>query len=257
MKISDMQVSEFTAPRAWRLVCMTDTEGEEEECILRFQGALTKKQLPPVKATKLSQFSMCQICQMRQAVTLTGLNTGSSKSGVENIRKIWVLFAGQLPNNKLDIWEPSSLADMEAVDLHARYFMDRHNAPHEDSVPFGLLTDPEGVLEGITTADEFFHGQTIMSNIDRCPSPKEPRCQFRVGDIIEVQTSFIINETDDNFQTAMESRIGAVAEQGFKRQAKTKTLKRKIAYMSKDEDIENTRTSLGNLHLQDVDVNMN
>ncbi|KAG6903961.1 hypothetical protein DXG01_013662 [Tephrocybe rancida] len=156
------------------------------------------------------------------------------------------------------------------------------DAPQEDSVPLGLLTDPHGVLEAVARADEFFHGPDnhveyrALSAIEGVKKYIEfDPGRFRVGDIVEIQASFVcipvanarfkmmpimraLTQLDKTFQqAAMVSRLQAASAHTTKQQTTLKTLKRKKAYTKEDEDVENARSSLGDLQIGDRDINMN
>ncbi|KAG6913097.1 hypothetical protein DXG01_009697 [Tephrocybe rancida] len=88
--------------------------------------------------------------------------------------------------------------NMDAVDFHAPYFTARSDALQEDSVPFGLLTDLLGVLEGVAGSDLFFHrpdnhveyrALADVGGVKRYIEIDPGR--FRVGDIVKIQLSFV------------------------------------------------------------------
>ncbi|KAF9464019.1 hypothetical protein BDZ94DRAFT_1356192, partial [Collybia nuda] len=165
------------------------------ESVVRFQGILCDKQLPPITKTGEATLRK-QKRHIRQAVTITGLSTPTFQQGIDNIAYLYMMFSNQFPDGKMEIWQPSSFNGHVALDAHARYLTERRLAPQEQHIEYAIGVDPHGALADLQGHD-FIHGPDnyveylAMQHISLTRySPTNP-INFRVGDIVEVQLAFM------------------------------------------------------------------
>ncbi|KDR65148.1 hypothetical protein GALMADRAFT_232988 [Galerina marginata CBS 339.88] len=204
--ISEFQVSEFAKPRSWRLTEFSAESAAMEEVVVRIQGVICAKMLPPVSKPPNLGAMTRQRPYIRQAATITGLGSEAFNKLHENIELIFMAFANTFPADSLDGWQGSGFNGLKAVDFHARYFDRRGPATDEsEDIPFSPLEDPEEVLAGMV-GDGFFHGRDnavnyVMRSITREGmvrySPISP-ASIRIGDIVEVSASFVVFPCRDN-----------------------------------------------------------
>jgi hypothetical protein len=95
---------------------------------------------------------------LRQSVQLTGLDTKTFETGVDNLRMLHVMLARQIPEGLMEQYNPSSYLQYPSIDLGTRYFTARRDDPLGAAIPFHPNVDPKGVLSSIAT-DTYFHGE--------------------------------------------------------------------------------------------------
>lgn len=67
-----------------------------------------------------------------------------------------------------------------AIDIHARYFTQRKNAPNEQNLPFADGVDPDGTLAGLRKHD-LIHGPD--NKVSYLKLLENERCTTRLIDI--------------------------------------------------------------------------
>jgi len=95
---------------------------------------------------------------MRQVITITGLGTPSFQSGVENLKRMLLMFANSFPEDKLNAWQHTEFQTWPAIECYTRYFTEKRLAPQEPEIEFEPMVDPHSVLRGLAGSD-FFHGR--------------------------------------------------------------------------------------------------
>jgi hypothetical protein len=111
---------------------------------------------------------------LRQATTLSGLNSESFSRAVQGIRDIHGQFTRSFSDGCLEEWVPNEFEGHEAIDAANRYFTPRTQAKTDEILPFNRLVDPDEIL---TTAmrqdDQYTH--TIDNEVDyyECTYDKE------------------------------------------------------------------------------------
>ncbi|KAJ3493814.1 hypothetical protein NLJ89_g10931 [Agrocybe chaxingu] len=199
-------------PEAWRLTTENaeDASGREE-VVATMQGILFKKDLPPF-TNKISQRG-AYARYLRQSVTLVGFDTPSFNSAVHAITQIHGLFARSVGTENLEqCGMVSHSEDHSCVETSNRYFTPKKDVTSCTSIQFSPDVDPHGYLAE-AAGPNLFHGEDnevyyYERTIDRSGKdykfiPTRPG-KFQVGDIVEVQTSFIAVPLRDNkFKTSM------------------------------------------------------
>jgi len=94
---------------------------------------------------------------MRQAVTLTGLSSETFAKAVSNCHNMYTKMLDYFPADAINMWQSTTYEGHAAVDLHARYFTMRKNAPNEANIPFTDGVDPDGALSALRKHD-LIHG---------------------------------------------------------------------------------------------------
>ena len=161
---------------------------------------------------------------LRQSVKLTGLGEGSFSRAIAAAQEIYGMFDCHFLDGTLELWFLSYLDDskIECLDASNRYFTPSRDAPGVKSTPFHLGVDPQNVLANMmsgSSGHSFIHmednqvqyyrsrrdadgerryGNTayrqtfvltydlLFNRFEKC----EPQ-MFRVGDVVEVQLSFV------------------------------------------------------------------
>jgi hypothetical protein len=79
------------------------------------------------------------------------------KDSIVNIQAIHHLFFRMLPDNRMEDWSPATFENYEAIDIGNRYFTDRRDILTSEAISFKTSVDPDGILEAVTSGDEFAH----------------------------------------------------------------------------------------------------
>ncbi|KDR65604.1 hypothetical protein GALMADRAFT_148561 [Galerina marginata CBS 339.88] len=260
------QISHDPIAKCWRL---TEHVGDElEEAVLRFQGVLTTKTLPPIRSP--FQIEPRQRVFFRQNVTITGLGTQASETAVQSIDDINEMFQRDLPQGSLEDWSPSLFDNYTAVDASNRYFTRRTDTSADQIIPFSNMVDPDGILDA-AGGEHFVHTvdnrveyyEMIQIGNEGISYNEINPLRFRIGDIVEAQVSFIsVPMRDRRYKmltvlralTVLDMsplRNAAIARNRYKNETITTTvvgtLKRKVGY-SKDE-VEETSEKIRRLHI--------
>jgi len=88
---------------------------------------------------------------MRQAVSLTGLDSTSFTSSIESIYAIEEIFSRQIGEKKMVPWKNGTYLEWDTIYASNRYFTSLRNHPNLRSVAFDKLVDPDGTLEAIAS----------------------------------------------------------------------------------------------------------
>jgi hypothetical protein len=84
-------------------------------------------------------------------VQLTGLNTKTFETGIDNLQMLHVMLARQIPEGLMEQYDPSSYLQYSSIDLGTRYFTARQDDPLGTAIPFHPNVDPKGLLSSIAT----------------------------------------------------------------------------------------------------------
>ncbi|KAF9465393.1 hypothetical protein BDZ94DRAFT_1307255 [Collybia nuda] len=245
----------------WKLASPINSEDVEdgkdgvlEEIVLRIQGIICKKNLPPIRNPIPSH----RVQFYKQLVTLTAFNSPYFQSCIDNIHDIHQKFSQRMPENSLEPLVMEMFEEYRAITISNRYCTSRNKSPTHSSIPFKSCVDPDQILqfsmgaEFIHTAEnevEYFkfypdeNGSNQYRNMD--PS------LFRIGDIVEVQLSFVVVPVKNN-RSKMINVLRAVtlldpkyqmdsaiirnrAEHNHTRHNPNITLKRKVGYCDEAE----------------------
>ncbi|KAF8870508.1 hypothetical protein BD779DRAFT_1455315 [Infundibulicybe gibba] len=195
------QVARFESPQTWRLIKkVSGVEGkgleESEELVFTLVGVICAHDLPPIKE-KPSVVAR-QYKYLRQSISITGIGSPTFGAAVEATHLIFDMFQRQFQEGALAVWETPSHQSYPTLPMSNRYLTPRRDAPHMEHIPFEAEVDPHGYLESMIK-DGYIHGEE--NNVEYyTQSTKEGKKifvesgpqTFRVGDIVEVQVSFVV-----------------------------------------------------------------
>ncbi|KAJ2921134.1 hypothetical protein H1R20_g15961, partial [Candolleomyces eurysporus] len=195
-EIGECAVSQFEQPSALRLI--KNVNGEQEEVCVRIPGILCSKTLPPV-TRPLSVKNAKHIRHLRQYAKLTGLGCGTFEGLQAKIVEIHQKFARS-------VTESEHVQDLDfhpyegdfALDVHARYFTDRHSAPGLKHVPFTTDVDPLHILESIRGV-KFIHApenevqycRRVTDESGAASYESMPPAALKEGDLVEAHVAFV------------------------------------------------------------------
>ncbi|KDR65698.1 hypothetical protein GALMADRAFT_148469 [Galerina marginata CBS 339.88] len=150
-----VQVTYLEQSKTWKLIRALD-HNHAEEVVLRLQGVLCQKSLPPISQT--FQIEPRQRHFLRQSATLTGLGSNNFIQAIQNVQEIHEIFGRNFPQGALENWNSATFEGHTAIDMNNRFFTLRKQATIEEIVPFSDTVDPYGILAGaISHDDQFVH----------------------------------------------------------------------------------------------------
>lgn len=94
---------------------------------------------------------------IRQAISLTGINSELFGRNIPQIEKIHVMFRGALAIGTLKEWMPTYQGSNLTLDMHNRYFTKSSFVSHKTPVLFDGNVDPDGYLAEMQRDLKFIH----------------------------------------------------------------------------------------------------
>ncbi|KIM90321.1 hypothetical protein PILCRDRAFT_31490, partial [Piloderma croceum F 1598] len=185
-------------PSTWRLIYEGNGPANPEEVVMRVQGIISLKDLPPLTNKPRLVPSQTSI-HLRQAVTLTGLGTEKFEQSVDAFIQIHTMFSRIFKDGILDPWLLSAFGDHNAVDISNRYFTSRHQNPTAVQLSFHELVDPDRILVNMAVGDlvhseendvQFFELVSKDGDTPERHDRTDPT-KFKIGDIVEAQVLFV------------------------------------------------------------------
>ncbi|KIM84094.1 hypothetical protein PILCRDRAFT_68465, partial [Piloderma croceum F 1598] len=185
-------------PSTWRLIYEGNGLANPEEIMMRVQGIISLKDLPPL-TNKPRSVQLWTNIHLRQAVSLTGLGTEKFEQSIDAIIHIHTIFSRTFKDGLLDPWLLSAFKDHNAIDISNRYFTSHRQSPNTVQLPFHKLVDPDRILEGMVDRDivhseendvQYFELNTKNGDTREQYIRTDPT-KFRIGDHVEVQMSFV------------------------------------------------------------------
>ncbi|KIM73462.1 hypothetical protein PILCRDRAFT_29654, partial [Piloderma croceum F 1598] len=169
------------------------------EVVVRVQGILCCKELPPVENISRTKYSRCRY--LRQSIGITGLGREYFDNAIYGIMQMHGIFNCQFKENDLEPWQPSMHDQMPTIDANNRYFTPRRESPSTLPVPFQPMVDLKGTLTRLAsnlnnfiyTQDNQVHYFEYRADNTGIKGYEEvdPN-KFCIGDIVEVQLSFVV-----------------------------------------------------------------
>jgi hypothetical protein len=156
---------------SWKLGVKESEDSEIEEVILRIQGVVCNRELPPVRfpfkvyvlisqaaATTYSYHSRQpnRRLYLRQSMMLTGLSSPKFNDAILSIRAIEDIFRRQVADRNMEVWVSSAFQGHPSIDVGNRYFTPRQHALQEHHISFSPTIDPDNILSE-AMRDEFVH----------------------------------------------------------------------------------------------------
>ncbi|KAK7040137.1 hypothetical protein VNI00_009943 [Paramarasmius palmivorus] len=245
----------------WRLTEINE-EGVTEEIVFSVQGIIAQCDLPPIMRPFGKNTSARNI---QQRIIITGLDQPTFLQSIQGINRVNAMLRKHIREETIpDVH--TYVGDYHAIEISNRYFTSRRFAGNETHVPFSTDIDPKGHLEQMKT-DNFIHstendvayyerrhdtsGRTRHVEFDTIPPSR-----LRVGDIVEVQLTLAVVETQgkglgkrDNagshqYKTRLVLRGITLMDSRFSEESRVSTitnkqapatLKRKVGYFAEEE----------------------
>ncbi|GLB38110.1 hypothetical protein LshimejAT787_0411610 [Lyophyllum shimeji] len=252
-----IKVQQFEGPKTWRLVCDSGDE-TKEEIVLSLQGSIVEKDLPPM--LEKPRVNITKYKYLRQSIRISGLGTSTFGDALRSTGEIFGLFDREFRDGDLDSWTATSNqnAEDDIFDASNRYFTPRRDASLEESIPFDKLADPNNILKKMA-GDQYVHTEDNEVLYFRRRTTQDGKRShekvgpqtFRVGDIVEIQVSFVVVPTKgDRYKMMSVLRSIALIDGAFSKHKSSKqqpepkasiTLKRKVQYEEPADDEEEDR----------------
>lgn len=175
--------------QCWKLGVQDSEDSEFEEVVLRVQGIVCHRELPPIRKPFKVQVSNFQLRQrtysyhnrqpnrrlyLRQSLMLTGLSSPKFNDAILSVRAIEDIFRRQALDGDLDmeVWVPSAFQGYPSMDVGNRYFTPHKHALRESQISFNPLVDPDNILSE-AMGEEFVH--TDDNEVEYYEARKEGR----------------------------------------------------------------------------------
>jgi hypothetical protein len=216
--------------RCWKLVRIEQNTQEHEEVVLRIQGIICDKSIPPIKRpfemyvydTKVwAAFSTYVYREsrrrkyLRQSVMLTGFGSDIIKKAIDNIRYIHGLFDQEFMQGELEAWTPGRFGQFDAIDISNRYFTRRCDMNGEAPIQFSHAIDPENILTNALSNDFVHIQENVVEYYEAVEKDNKIKWEYcysfqrttyknayryidinpgriQRGDVLEIQASFIV-----------------------------------------------------------------
>ncbi|RDB26092.1 hypothetical protein Hypma_006902 [Hypsizygus marmoreus] len=182
-------------PTKWNLVCASSADGYMEEMVIRIQGILRWRDLPPVSGSK--DRLQPRLATLRQRVDIGGFDDPSFLQCLDKVQEIHELFSRAIPHDRLCQWDPETYPEGISVSASNRYFTPRRYAGTEPEIDLTDTTDPTGILRSLKPAG-MVHTEDNEVKYFACSDTEDGKCYlpsspaaFKVGDIVEAQISFL------------------------------------------------------------------
>ncbi|KAH6871664.1 hypothetical protein BKA70DRAFT_1450892 [Coprinopsis sp. MPI-PUGE-AT-0042] len=190
---SHMIVQSVRHPSSIRLFKKAVDESEErEELIIKTQGILCGKSLPPIGPHSIGR-TPAQLRNLRQHVKITGLSQAKFDESMTQLDEIHSLFQQFLPGHTVLPLDFIPYEGHRSLDSHARYFTDRALVPYETNNNFLPFVDPHHVLVN-AKPDSFIHAidnqvEYCLMNVDEEGDISYLPCNpvtMKPGDLVEI-----------------------------------------------------------------------
>ncbi|GLB39707.1 hypothetical protein LshimejAT787_0702170 [Lyophyllum shimeji] len=274
-----IKVQQFDKPKTWRLVCGGDGEEAKEEVVFLVQGSVVEKDLPPILSKP--RMPVEKYKYLRQYIKISGLGTPTFEAALQSTGEIYGQFDRNFPDGALEGWSAANSQGTggDVLEASNRYMVQRRDASGSD-IPFGELVDPKKILEGMardsqqvhTDDNEVLYFKRRTGDDGKHVYEKVGPQMFRVGDIVELQVTFVVVPLKgDRYKMMSVLRSIALIDGSFSQPATTKRsvdsqgptlLKRKVMYEqtsdasnegraskrgAMDVDVESRKTARGHL----------
>ena len=164
------RVMEMRGNRCRKLGVQDSEDSEIEEVVLRVQGIVCNRELPPIrkpfKVFVLLTFqwmTYSKLCRqpnrrpyLQQSLMLTGLSLPKFNDAVMSLSAIENIFRQQAVDGNMEVWAPSAFQGHLSIDIGNRYFTPRQHALHERHISFSTAIDPDNILSE-AMGEEFVH----------------------------------------------------------------------------------------------------
>lgn len=156
---------------SWKLGVKESEDSEIEEVLLRIQGVVCNRELPPIRfpfkvyvlisqpvATTYSYRSRQpnRRLYLRQSMMLTGLSSPKFNDAILSIHAIEDIFRRQVADRGMEVWVSSAFQGHASIDVGNRYFTPHQHALQDRHISFSPAIDPDNILSE-AMGEEFVH----------------------------------------------------------------------------------------------------
>jgi hypothetical protein len=119
----------------------------------RKRDKVREAQITTIERTQLLHRYRCKeaINFMKQAVSLTGLDSTSFANSIQSIDAVEDIFSRQVGESKMVPWKNGTYLDWDTIYASNQYFTSVRNYPNIRPVAFDKLVDPDGTLEALAS----------------------------------------------------------------------------------------------------------
>ncbi|KAF8068805.1 hypothetical protein FPV67DRAFT_1414586, partial [Lyophyllum atratum] len=130
---------------------------------------------------------------LRQRISISGLGAASFEAAMQSASEVYGLFDREFVDGALESFATSDRSGEDTLDASNRYFTSGRDALPDEGVPFSKDVDPKGILQAMT-GEGYVHtedNEVLYFHRRIRHEPLRPQA-FRIGDIVEIQVSFIV-----------------------------------------------------------------
>ncbi|KAF8061874.1 hypothetical protein FPV67DRAFT_1669824 [Lyophyllum atratum] len=213
--IEGIRIKEIVKDKVFGLV-YADAKGcsTNEECVFTVYGAITKKDLPPLKMG-IKKLDKAKVRFLKQSIRLEGLGSDQFQDAIAAAGAVWELFDRVFEEGTLEKWKDGLAGEKDKVlDIANLLVTNAKDGTEQDHIPFDTNSDPLGVMDSllqkgyVRTEDNVVQYSEGKGGIDgkRRYERIGPQA-FRIGDIVAVQLSFKAISLSDGRAGANRSRM--------------------------------------------------
>ncbi|EPQ50468.1 hypothetical protein GLOTRDRAFT_50439, partial [Gloeophyllum trabeum ATCC 11539] len=184
-----------------------------EEVILRIQGILSAKDLPPqIEPIYIRPNQNRRKAYLRQSIRLTGFSSQTFQRNVDAVQYLSRHVSRFFKEGIVSEWQPSNTDGHPTLEISNRYFSARKHNQADIDVPFSDLVDPEGILRKLSddrwvhTDDNDVTYYRVVEEEGKLTYLNADPAIFRPGDIVEAETSVLVlpqNGQSGRFRVAL------------------------------------------------------
>ncbi|KAJ7642479.1 hypothetical protein DFH06DRAFT_1334347 [Mycena polygramma] len=200
------------ARKSWKLCTFEEGDEVATEVVFTIQGVLTKANLVPKHVREPNQ-----IIRLSQYAEICGLGSTLFEDSMANAKTVHDRFAQHFSGTAVAKWTPVLGPTGSVYSASNRLFTMKADAPTEQGTDFEPGVDPTGALESLRTSDLFHGPENVVKYFRKALDQETGRNKylpsypgaFRVGDLVEMQVSFVAIMTSQN-QVKVTSRLHAL-----------------------------------------------
>ncbi|KZT23616.1 hypothetical protein NEOLEDRAFT_1069191, partial [Neolentinus lepideus HHB14362 ss-1] len=229
-----------------------------EEVILRVQGILCIKDLPPqLDPIYIKQNQNYRKAFLRQSIRLTGFSDKMFQRNVDGIQYISRHLSRLFKEGSVTEWQPSDFDGHQALDISNRYFMTRKHNSTDLDVPFAATVDPHGFLEKLTdnqwthTDDNKVTYHQMIQERDQFKYITADPAIFRLGDIVEAEISIFVlsqGQGPNQHRVTLVLRSLTLLDAKYSDPITVTKVKRRTGH--EDQEVQDTRRELSKMRLE-------
>ncbi|KAJ7664485.1 hypothetical protein DFH06DRAFT_1324036 [Mycena polygramma] len=200
--------------KAWLLCSPADDDGTIDEVIFRMQGIVTRNDLVPKNVQTIPERKFKHLSQYMQ---ICGLHTETFEAAISNVQEIHQRFSEHLCgipiNPHVDTQGPTGTV----FSVSKRLFTFKANDPTEQDTEFSVGLDPMGYIARRKTSDIMHAPYNMVKSYKLVEGENDGESyfaptipgSFKIGDIVELQLSFVALLTFDK-KVKLTNRLQAV-----------------------------------------------